>query len=164
MPEYTNPWSGGEPIFKLNYSISYDVVVDRSAPREKHTGMYRFTIQGTWKPHGNIKLGKIRYPARKLYYMDLTWLGYLPSQSYKEGDYKYYLRGSNITWSKGELYRWMQTFVSEGTVLSPEGYNSTPHTGRANIVWFDGHVSIEPDDFRDEDFSSSRCNFYIEAP
>lgn len=80
-----------------------------------------------WNEHGNIKLDKIRNPGKKIHFMDCTV--YLSRSDFWANRYP----GA--------------TEIDKGRRHMVGGSRSD--AGKANILWVDGHVSIEPDDWEE---------------
>jgi len=80
-----------------------------------------------WNQHGNTKNSAIRHPDRAIYFMDSqVWV---VAQWWFESNY------GLTEFEKGRRHK----------VSGTDRY-----VGRANIVWCDGHVTREPEDFAEE--------------
>ncbi len=88
-----------------------------------------------WTEHGRNKVTDIRQPAKTVYFIDheyyfaIEWL-FDPTLTIQEIKSKYGITDPNYKFTT----RWHQK-------------KSKNEYGIGNILWFDGHVSVEPSDF-----------------
>ncbi len=120
-----------EPVINVSYGINRYMAIDDSKP----TGsLAYYSIE-----RGMFKMGNIYNPSTKLYFSDMVLVHY--SWSY----WKYV----TLMVVPGR-WVWLNAIVCESSILLDQGLlDSTPHFGKGNIAWMDGHVSLEPEHFRD---------------
>lgn len=119
------------------------------------------------KGHGGTKLSNIKRSAERVYFMDLTTTTLTvtaATPTIADVDKIFFTIDARMlhdfTYQIGRLAIQYHTTPHRGSGHVRIGSDIVRSKGLANIAWMDGHVSIEPKNFRSLEWVNTRANQY----